>query len=486
MRLSTLCGHDVSPDPEIDGLTADSRAVRDGFLFAALPGVQADGNAFIPQAEQNGAAAILARAGVRTALPLIIDENPRARLAKMAARFYSGQPRTIAAVTGTNGKTSTVLFAAQLWSLLGRNSGSLGTLGARASGLAIETGLTTPDPVTLHQTLARLAEAGVDHLAMEISSHAIAQARADGVSLKIAAFTNITQDHLDYHRDAEDYFAAKAALFSRLLPSDGVAVVNADGERSDEIARLAAARGQRIVSTGTEGKDIILKALAATPEGLDVTIESGGLGYDLHLPLIGAFQAENALLAAGIVIASGSAPEQTLPLLAQLAGAPGRMQHAASVNGAGVYVDYAHTPDAVATALGAVRPHARGRVIAIIGAGGDRDRAKRPLMGKAAHENADEIIVTDDNPRLEDPAAIREAVAWGAPGALNIGDRAEAIAKGIAMLKPGDVLVIAGKGHETGQQVGAELLPFDDVAVAQGVARASTGMADLLSGDDHG
>ncbi|NWG91954.1 MAG: UDP-N-acetylmuramoyl-L-alanyl-D-glutamate--2,6-diaminopimelate ligase [Parvularculaceae bacterium] len=471
MKLSALAAAPFSPDPDIKGLTADSRTVRPGFLFAALPGATADGAAFIPQAEKAGAAAILARPGARTSLPLIADAEPRRRLAAIAARYYPRQPEFVAGVTGTNGKTSSAVFAAALWSMLGRRSGSIGTLGARAGGFERKLQHTTPEPVTLHETLDAMAGAGVDHLAMEVSSHALAQFRADGVRFAAAAFTNITQDHLDFHADLADYFRAKKRLFLELLPKSGVAVVNLDGEGGEEVESAASGRGVTVLTTGARGRTLTLKALAPEATGLRVSIASGEKRFDLRLPLIGAFQAENALLAAGLAIASGEKPDAALPLLERLPGVPGRMQRAADVGGAGAYVDYAHTPDAVETALCAIRPHAKGRVIVIIGAGGDRDRGKRPLMGAAAARGADVVIVTDDNPRTEDPAAIRRDVLAGCPGAEEVADRRDAIAMGMAMLKTGDVLLIAGKGHETGQVVGTETLPFDDVDVARRVAK---------------
>lgn len=467
MKLSALAGAPCNPDPDIVGLTPDSRAVRPGFLFAALPGLAADGAAFIPQAEKNGAAAILARPGAAATAPLVTDAEPRRRLAEMAARFYPRQPSFIAGVTGTNGKTSTAVFSAALWSMLGDESGSLGTLGAQSSLYRRKLQHTTPEPVTLHETLDAMAQAGVSHLAMEVSSHALEQHRADAVRFTAAAFTNITQDHLDFHSDFAGYFRAKKRLFLELLPKSGAAVVNLDGQGADEIAGAVTARGIRVISTGVRGETLKLTRMDPQPGGLDIKVSADGTSFTLRLPLIGAFQAANALVASAIVMASGRSARETLPLLETLAGVPGRMQHAADINGAGVYVDYAHTPDAIATALAAIRPHASGRVIAIIGAGGDRDRTKRPLMGAAAASGADVVIVADDNPRTEDPAAIRREVLSGCPGAVEVGDRANAIAKGVAMLKRGDVLLIAGKGHETGQIVGNETLPFDDVEVAR-------------------
>lgn len=471
MKLSALAAAPCSPDPDITGLTPDSRAVRNGYLFAALPGAAADGANFIPQAEKAGAAAVLAQPGAKTRLPLIADGEPRRRLADMAARFYPRQPGFVAGVTGTNGKTSTAVFASALWTMLGKQAGSIGTLGAQAPGYERKLLHTTPEPVTLHETLDAMATAGVSHLVMEVSSHALSQFRADGVRFSAAAFTNITQDHLDFHADFADYFHAKKRLFLELLPKAGVAVVNMDGEGAEEIAAAAFARGVRVISTGSRGTDLRLVSRKPQPGGLAIDVEAEGRRHDLRLPLIGAFQAENALVAAGVVMASGYKAEDVLPLLQRLPGVPGRMQHAADVDGAGVYVDYAHTPDAVATALAAIRPHAQGRVVAIIGAGGDRDRKKRPLMGGAAASGADRVIVTDDNPRTEDPATIRREVLAGCPGAEEIGDRAEAIAKGVAMLSKGDILLIAGKGHETGQIVGKATLPFDDVEVARRAVR---------------
>ncbi|MHA7870782.1 MAG: UDP-N-acetylmuramoyl-L-alanyl-D-glutamate--2,6-diaminopimelate ligase, partial [Hyphococcus sp.] len=422
MKLSEIAGEDCRPDPVIAGLTADSRAIKKGFLFAALPGTQIDGARFIPQAEEKGAAAILARPGAKTRLPLVEDDNPRRRLSRMAAAFYPSQPSLIAGVTGTNGKTSTALFAAQLWRRLGKAAGSLGTLGASGGGYSKTLAHTTPEPVMLHQTLSEMTAAGVTHLAMEVSSHGLAQHRADGVAFAVAAFTNITQDHLDYHRDFDDYFRAKARLFDALTPSSGAVVVNADGAGAERIMTIARKRGLRLVTVGAAGDDLRLADVEPLPTGLRMAVQVAERRFDLKLPLVGRFQAENALLAAGIVIAAGEHAPSVLPLLETLSGAPGRMQHVAALTfeggDAGVYVDYAHTPDAVATALQAIRPHAAGRVIAIIGAGGDRDQVKRPLMGKAAQAHADSVIVTDDNPRSEEPAVIRKAVLEGCPGAL--------------------------------------------------------------------
>lgn len=470
MKLSDLADEAVSPDPQIAGLTADSRAVEEGFLFAALPGVSFDGARFIPQAEEKGAAAVLARPGAETRLPLIADAEPRKRLAEMAARFFPRQPETIAGVTGTNGKTSVARFAAQIWAMLGEASGSLGTLGAvmeGAEGFERKLVHTTPEPVFLHGVLNDMARAGATRLAMEVSSHGLAQHRADGVRFSIAAFTNITQDHLDYHEGFEDYFAAKARLFSELVADNGTIVVNMDGAGAARVKEIGERRSLRVLTTGAAGDDLRLVSAKPHGGGLDIEVAGGSGTVALTLPLVGGFQAENALVAAGIVIASGAAVSDVLPLLERLAGAPGRMEFAGAVDGAGVYVDYAHTPDAIATALKAIRAHAEKRLIVVLGAGGDRDKAKRPLMGKAARDHADSVIVTDDNPRTEDPASIRAAVREGAPDAIDIGDRGAAIEKAVAMAEPGDIVLIAGKGHETGQQVGKEVLAFNDMEAAQ-------------------
>lgn len=475
MRLSELAGEPVASDPEIAGITADSRAVENGFLFAALPGTVADGRRFIPQAEKRGAAAVLACPDTRADVPVVFDKNPRRRLSSMAARFYPRQPSVIAGVTGTNGKTSTARFAAELWRLCGKSAGSLGTLGAVGENYEYKLRHTTPDPVTLHQVLDEMAGAGVTHLAMEVSSHGLAQYRADGVRFSVAAFTNITQDHLDYHSSFDDYFDAKARLFNGLLPASGAIIVNADGAGADAVMTIARERGVNTITIGKAGDDIKLIDAAPRSSGLDLEVQADGESYQLRLPLVGAFQAENALLAAGIVIASGEAASRVLPLLEDLSGVPGRMQRVAEISmsegSAGIYVDYAHTPDAVATALQAIRPHAQARVIVIIGAGGDRDRKKRHLMGASAQKYADIIIVTDDNPRTENPASIRNDILGGCREAAEIGDRREAIRHGVSMLGAGDVLLIAGKGHETGQQVGEKIFPFNDAQVVRDAAQ---------------
>lgn len=472
MKLSELAGAPLANDPEIKGIASDSRAVREGFLFAALPGGKFDGKAFIPQAEAAGAVAILAEPGARTAAPVVHDRNPRRRLALMASHFYGRQPQAMVGVTGTNGKTSTVRFAAQLWRKLGRNAGSIGTIGAEASRFARKLAHTTPEPIVLHETLRDMADSGATHVAMEVSSHALAQHRADGVAFAGAAFTNITQDHLDFHADFDDYLRAKLRLFEELVPAGGFAAVNADGEGAGRVVEAVRRRRLALLTVGAAGETLRLEKCAPLPSGLSLDVVApGGRRRRLALPLIGAFQAGNALLAAAIVIGTGEPAERTLELLSSLEGVPGRMQFAAESGGGHIYVDYAHTPDAVATALSAIRPHVQGRLIAIIGAGGDRDRGKRPLMGAAAAKGAEVVIVTDDNPRSEDPGAIRAEILKGAPGAIEIGDRGEAIARGAAMLRQGDILLIAGKGHETGQTIGDKTIPFDDVEAARAASR---------------
>jgi UDP-N-acetylmuramoyl-L-alanyl-D-glutamate--2,6-diaminopimelate ligase len=462
-------------DPLISGLSVDSRRVEEGTLFAALPGSQVHGAKFIPAALERGAVAILTdAAGAKIAAqPLeashaavVIVEDPRQALAYAAALWFGAQPQTMVAVTGTNGKTSVATFVRQIWCALGHEAVNLGTTGIEGSW-SHPLAHTTPEPITLHAALAKAAEAGVTHAAMEASSHGLDQCRLDGVQLAAAGFTNFTQDHLDYHETFEAYFAAKAGLFRRVLPEDGVAVINMNDPRGVEMRAVAAARGQEVISIGRGLGDISLTGLRFDDTGQDLRFTWHDQPYQKRLNLIGGFQAENVLLACGLVIAGGEDPAEVFDTLPQLTTVRGRMEHAATRdNGAAVFVDYAHTPDAVTTALKALRPHVLGRLVAIVGAGGDRDATKRPLMGQAAHENADVVIVTDDNPRSEDPALIRAAVKGGAPDALEFGDRAEAILRGVDMLDPGDVLLICGKGHESGQIVGTDVLPFDDVEQA--------------------
>jgi UDP-N-acetylmuramoyl-L-alanyl-D-glutamate--2,6-diaminopimelate ligase len=472
-------------EARITGLAIDSREVKPGYLFAAVPGIRVHGGEFIQYALRMDAAAILtdaegARIG-REALEgsdtaLIVAENPRAALAGAAALWFGAQPATMVAVTGTNGKTSVAQFTRQIWSLLGHEAASLGTTGVEG---AFEAPLahTTPDPLTLHRLLAEMAEAGVTHAAMEASSHGLAQARLDGVVLRAAGFTNLTQDHLDYHADLDAYFAAKAGLFDRVLPEDGTAVLNIDDPKGAELVGHAEARGQKVITVGHDAAaDLRILAQRFDATGQDLRLGWGGLTRQVRLDLIGGFQAQNVALAAALAIACGDEAGRVFDTLGELQGVRGRMQLAATRdNGAAVFVDYAHTPDALATALKALRPHVMGRIVVVFGAGGDRDRGKRPLMGAAVAENADLAFVTDDNPRSEDPAAIRAQVLDGCPEAIEVGDRAEAILRGVDALEAGDALLIAGKGHETGQTIGDAVYPFDDVEQASVAVAALDG-----------
>lgn len=463
-------------DPGLAGIATDSRAVRPGWLFAALPGTKAHGAAFIPAALEAGAAAILTdSAGAELAATdlaasqaaLVVASAPREALACAASLWFCSQPDTMVAVTGTNGKTSVASFARQIWQALGHAAINIGTTGVEGDWAA-PSAHTTPDPISLHRMLANAAEAGVTHAAMEASSHGLDQRRLDGVRLVAAGFTNFTQDHLDYHGTFEAYFAAKAGLFSRVLPDDGVVVVNLDDPKGAEIAGIANARGQPLITVGHDaGCDLHLAAQRYDAQGQDLLLNWQGQPWQIRLDLIGGFQAGNVALAAGLVIGAGEPARNVLGVLGRLAGVRGRMQRAATrANGAAVFVDYAHTPDAIATALKALRPHVMGRILIVLGAGGDRDRGKRPLMGAAAAAHADLQFVTDDNPRSEDPAAIRAAVLAGCPGAEEVGDRAEAILRAVDALLPGDALLIAGKGHETGQTICGQVYPFDDVEQA--------------------
>ncbi len=473
-------------DPVLTGITMDSRAVVPGVLFAALPGSVAHGGAFIGAALGQGAAAILTdAAGAALAADalrasdaaLIIAEDPRAALAGAAALWFGAQPQVIVAVTGTNGKTSVASFTRQIWTLLGHAAINIGTTGVEGAWTAPSVH-TTPDSITLHQMLATAAHEGVTHAAMEASSHGLDQRRMDGVRLHAAGFTNFTQDHLDYHQTFEAYFAAKAALFDRVLGDDGTAVINMNDARGGDLALVAVGRGQRLISVGHgDGCDLRIIAQRFDAVGQDLRLTWKGAAHQVRLNLIGGFQAENVALAAGLVIACGAAVADVMAVLPQLTGVRGRMQLAATrTNGASVFVDYAHTPDALATALRALRPHVMGRIIVVFGAGGDRDRGKRPLMGAAARNHADVLYVTDDNPRSEDPACIRAAILAACPDANEVGDRAEAILRGVDALLPGDALLIAGKGHEPGQTINGVTYPFDDVEQASIAVAALDGL----------
>lgn len=473
IRLSDLLRRDVPADPVITGVTADSRKVAPGSLFVALPGSAADGRAFIPQALSQGAAAVLAPADTDAALaPVLVTSGDVRRSYAIAARsFYGAQPKTCVAVTGTNGKTSVAAFCRQIWAALGLSAASMGTLGVlKQAGNVNQAltgpGLTSPDAADAARLLAELAADGVTHLALEASSHGIDQRRLDGVSLRAAAFTNLTQDHLDYHGDMESYRAAKLRLFDTLLPRGRTAVLNADSDAYSSFAAASIMSGLGVMGVGERGRDLTLVSRSAVPEGQRLTLDVNGSLHEVLLPLAGAFQASNALVAAGLCIAAGEKPERVLAALEKITGAQGRLQRIPGGGRGEVYVDYAHTPDGLETVLKALRPHATGRLIVVFGAGGDRDRAKRPLMGEIAGRLADVAIVTDDNPRSEDPAAIRRAVREGCPDALEIGDRRAAIRAAVEQMRDGDVVIIAGKGHEQGQIVGGVTHPFDDATEA--------------------
>lgn len=478
MRGALGQGH-IAPrgDPDILGLTSDSRAVKPGYLFAALSGRSADGRRFLDDAVKRGACAVLADRPVELPVPVVVDANPRRCLALMAALYYAPQPATVAAVTGTNGKTSVAAFLRQIWQSAGLKSASLGTTGMVGPGIERPGSLTTPDPVELHKELQELARMGVDHLALEASSHGLDQFRLDGVRLAAAGFTNLTRDHLDYHPDMAAYFAAKTRLFAELLPKDGTAVVNIDQTEGGELAELCRGRGIKTVTYG-RAERAELRLVKAEPKdaGLGITITLAGQRHSLDLPLLGGFQAMNALCALGLALATGIKAEVALGALRQLRGAPGRMEDVAThSSGAKVIVDYAHSPDALETALKALRPHGRGRLVLVFGCGGDRDKGKRPLMGAIAQRLADLVFVTDDNPRSENPAEIRRAILAACPKAREIGDRRQAIRAAASLLRQGDLLLIAGKGHERGQIVGSNTLPFEDKEEARAAIASLAG-----------
>ncbi|UYN96768.1 MAG: UDP-N-acetylmuramoyl-L-alanyl-D-glutamate--2,6-diaminopimelate ligase [Enhydrobacter sp.] len=472
-------GATLQSDPVISGLTLDSRLVRPGYLFAALPGGRADGVSFVADAVNRGAVAILTSLDAQlpamgAGVAVVRDANPRRRIALMAAAFSGTQPATIAAVTGTNGKSSTVHFVRQIWRSLGMKAASVGTLGIVSSGFTREAGLTTPDPVQLHADVATLAREGITHLAIEASSHGLDQHRLDGLRLAAAAFTNLTHEHLDYHPSMDAYFSAKARLFDSLLPAGATAVVNADDDRAGALADICRRRGVSFWSYGVKGRELRLLRDTPTAGGQHLVVDVLGLRREIDLPLVGGFQASNALAALGLVLATGGDAARAVVALATLAGAPGRLQLVARHSmGAPIYVDYAHKPEALETVLKTLRPFARGRMIVVFGCGGDRDRAKRPVMGEIATRLADLAIVTDDNPRSEEPDAIRAEIVGGIPrdrrNWMEVrGGRMQAIAEGIAALgSMDDLLLVAGKGHETGQTIKGLTHPFDDADVAR-------------------
>ena len=480
MRVSSVIREAVrsGPDAEIVGMTADSRRVRPGYLFAALPGTKTDGSRFVEDAVAAGAVAVLGARGIAVpeGIACIEADNPRRALALAAARFYGRQPRVVAAVTGTNGKTSVASFVRQIWSLLGERAASLGTLGLVAPGRERPGALTTPDPIALHEDLAQLADEAVDHLAIEASSHGLDQFRLDGIALRAAAFTNLTHEHLDYHQTMDAYRAAKSRLFAELMPDDGVAVLNADSPEFHHFTAIAARRGLRVIDFGRAARTIRLVEATLHGHGQTLTLAIDGRAATVELNLVADFQAMNVLAALGLVVACGATWDAALATLPSLQGVRGRIELVASRrNGAAVYVDYAHKPFALETVLTALRPHAHRHLVVVFGCGGDRDTAKRPMMGAIAARLADRVYVTDDNPRSEDPAAIRRAILAAAPGAIEIAGRGQAIAAAVAELRAGDVLVIAGKGHEQGQIVGSIVHPFDDAGVARNAVAAADG-----------
>lgn len=502
MHLDALISHlDLVPAdkslPEIDicGLTADSRAVAPGYLFAALPGVQHDGLAYAEQAQANGARAILSHAPCQADVPVFVSANARRDLALMAARFFEVQPEVIVAVTGTNGKSSTAGFMRGLWRACGHDAASLGTLGVeamRANGAVIggiaAPGHTTPEPVALHATLRDFVAANVSHLAVEASSHGLAQYRLDGVKLKAAGFTNLSRDHLDYHASDADYLAAKTRLFTEVLAQDGTAVIDVSSQAGQAVADAARRTGRRILTTGTSEADVFLALEARLPNAMQVSVTLADAAaqdsadaaqrQSLHLPLIGDFQLQNIAIALGLALASGDGAEKLLAALPHLTAEKGRMQQAGqTMAGAIAYVDYAHTPDALQNALSALRAHMAdtARLHLVFGCGGDRDSGKRPLMGAVAASSADRVIVTDDNPRGEDPSLIRQAILTACPDAIDIGDRASAIEAALTAADKNDVVLVAGKGHEQGQQIGDMVLPFDDANVIADIIAQQSG-----------
>lgn len=460
---------------EISGVTADSRAVKPGDLFVAISGNKTDGMRFAADAAQAGAVAILAEGAQDqggTGLPVINVANVRRALSLVAAKLHPRQPETIAAITGTSGKTSVAAFTRQIWGAAGHAAASIGTIGVVSPKGETYGSLTTPDPVALHRTLDELAGDGVTHLAMEASSHGLDQHRLDGVRVAAGAFTNLSRDHLDYHADLESYLSAKLRLFQDLVQPGGGAVVSADHPQARDVIAAASARGLRVFTVGRDGDDIRIVKSAIDGYAQSVTIQFDSKRYTLHLPLVGEFQIENALVAAGLAIVTGTPAEKVFEALEDLEGAKGRLEYAGRFGGAPVFIDYAHKPDALSKTLEALRPYVKKRLVVVFGAGGNRDHGKRPIMGAIAAEKADKVIVTDDNPRNEDAATIRAAILAAAPGAIEIGDRGEAIRRAISELESGDVLVVAGKGHEAGQIVGDRVLPFSDheaVAAALGV-----------------
>lgn len=475
MRLSELLDEATAAgcgDLDIAGVTADSRDVREAYAFFAVPGHAGDGLAYAADARARGARVIVAPRAAEVGLPLVVVADVRAALARAAARFFPRQPDIVAAVTGTSGKSSVVDFLRQIWLTLGRDAASLGTIGIVDKSGAHYGSLTTPGPVALHQSLDALAARGVTHLAVEASSLGIDQRRLDGARLTVGAFTNFSRDHLDHHRDLEEYFVAKMRLFDTLLAPGRTAVIDADGSVAARVIEICEKHGLTIFDVGEKGRAISLLDAKADALGSQLRLRCGDETFAVALPLSGAFQISNALVAAGMAIACGEEPAQVFAALEKLRGAPGRLEFIGARAGAPVFVDYAHKPDALDKVLAALRPLAKGRLVVVFGAGGDRDRGKRPLMGEIAARAADVVVVTDDNPRSEEPASIRAAILEAARGVgaaqvHEIGDRAAAIRAAVSWLRAGDALVVAGKGHETGQIIGDQVLPFSDRAAVE-------------------
>ena len=476
MRLGALLPNAGKAGDEIvTGFALDHRKVAPGTIFGAFQGARVNGEDYIEAAIATGAIAIVARpeASVKGVLH-VADANPRRAFAALAARYFAPFPATTVAITGTNGKTSTAELTRQLWQAAGHRAASIGTLGVTTGYDSVSPrdgtgGLTTPDVVTFLATMAGLAREGISHAAFEASSHGLDQYRTEGLPVTAAAFTNLSRDHLDYHGTMEAYFAAKTRLMSDVVDAGGHAVIWADdGDWSARMIAAARQRGLTLLTVGETGETLKLIKRTPTALGQDLVIEAGGQTHKIALPLIGAYQAANALVSAGLVIATGGDIKQTLGNLARVSGVRGRLERAVITrSGAAVYVDYAHTSDAIIAACAALRPHVTGRLIIVFGAGGDRDAGKRPLMGEAAAAHADVVVVTDDNPRSENPAAIRASILSATPGGQEIADRRRAIAAAITMALAGDIVLIAGKGHEQGQTVGDRVLPFDDVTVAR-------------------
>ena len=470
MRLRELAG--IADDSEVTGFAIDHRKVTRGNVFGAFRGAVFDGEDFIPQAVERGAVAVVARPEAKVpSVPLLADDEPRRLFAKLASKFFGPYPDSIIAVTGTNGKTSTVEMTRQMWRMAGHRSASIGTLGVTTSDDQVKTGLTTPDIVTFLSNMAGLKRMGISHVAYEASSHGLDQFRAEGVPLAAAAFTNFSRDHLDYHPSMDAYFEAKMRLFDELLPRRATAVVWADDARSGEVMERVRRRGIELLTVGRKGETLTLVEQVPTALGQNLVVRHGEGTYRLSLPLIGAYQASNVLVAAALVMATGGSFESAFSAMQRVSPVRGRLERAViSRAGAPVYIDYAHTPDALEAAIAALRPHVDGRLITVFGAGGDRDQGKRPDMGSVAARLSDVVIVTDDNPRGEDPSKIRADVMAGAGEAIEIAGRREAIAEAVRMARQGDIILVAGKGHETGQIVGDKVLPFDDALVAREVA----------------